>query len=627
MFAAFGSRPCRRVPAMLAAGLILLAPLAACTDRADPEGTPRKVAREIDRTLAAIAGNEVARDPELATRLGLPEAAAGYPYNRYLSDRSQAAYERARLLRLETRDLLVRITRPARGSALARHLDTVIAAHETAETLFMAGHGTTALSASYPYVADHTRGAWIDVPDLLTRFHPLNTPADARAFVDRMSQLAGAIEDDRRRMDAEAQAGIVPPAPILRRMERAVAAMSATGPGSRMMTGRLETLLPSIPGLEAAERAQLLQDARQIDADSIRPAYAAFAESLARLTDTAPELPGVWQLPDGQAYYAASLRAYTGNTASPSGLHETGKREVTARLAELDRTLAEIGLGEGTVGERLTILAEQDGQLYPDTDEGRAALIEQLSSHAARASAVLNSQFDIAPPGPVAIRALPAAFPGFTPPAAYVPARADGSAPARIDLDLTRMENWPDYKLAALAFHEILPGHHLEGTVTLREAELPLARRLIWNLAYGEGWASYAETLADELGLYSEDPLSRIGYLQSMLLRAACVVADTGIHNERWSRDQAIAYLTETAGLPRLAAADAVDRFTVRPGYGAANWLGRARFMDLRERAIRVLGPRFDPKAFHRVILTGGPRPLSMVDDDITRWYTAQVEE
>ena len=146
-------------------------------------------------------------------------------------------------------------------------------------------------------------------------------------------------------------------------------------------------------------------------------------------------------------------------------------------------------------------------------------------------------------------------------------------------------------------------------------------------MPYAEGWGSYAETLADELGLYSDDPLSRIGYLQSMLLGAARLVTDTGIHHERWSRDQAIAYLVETAGLsPPMAAAE-VDRFTVRPGYGAAYWLGRERFLDLRERAIRVLGPRFDAKAFHRVILTGGPRPLRMVDEDVTRWYTALIED
>lgn len=598
---------------------------AACTPRADPEGTPLRVAREIESTLVTVAQNEVSRDPELATRLGLPEADAGYAYNRHLTDRSQAAYERARLSRLETRDLLVRITRPAHGSALARNLDTVIAAHEAAETLFMAGHGTSGLGASYPYVADHIRGAYLDVPDLLARFHPLRTPADARAFVDRMAQFADAIEDDRRRLEADARAGTVPPAPVLRRMHALAAAFAAMPPELSPPVVTFENLTPGIAELEPAERARLQAEVHRIAANQIQPAYAAFADSLNQLASTAPELPGVWQLPEGPAYYAAALKAYTGDEASAAGLHETGKREVAALLTETDRALAALGLIEGTVGERLALLASQQEQVYPDTEEGRAALVGRILSHADRAEAALSGQFDLAPPEKAGLRAVPAEFQAFLPMAAYLPRALSGAAPGRVEINLARLPDWPDYSLAPLAFHQLVPGHHLESSAA-SEAGLPLARHIIWNTAYREGWASYAETLADELGLYSDDPLSRIGYLQSTLLGAARLVVDTGIHDERWTRDEAIAYLVAITGLSAERSADEVDRYSVRPGYAAAFWIGRERILDLRERAIRVLGPRFDPKAFHRVILTGGPRPLAMVEDDVTRWYTAQVE-
>lgn len=614
------------LPAGLCAALLLVLPVA-CSPRADPEGTPLRVAREIESTLTTIAQNEVTRDPELATRLGLPEAEAGYSYNRYLTDRSQAAYERARLARLETRDLLVRITRPARGSALARHLDTVIAAHETAETLFMAGHGTSGLGASHPYVADHTRGAYLDVADLLARHQPLRTPGDARAFVDRMAQFADAIEDDRRRLEADARSGVVPPAPILRRMQALAAAAAATPPELTPPVITFENLAPGIEGLDPAERDRLLAEVRRLATDEVQPAYAAFAGSVNTLANTAPELPGVWQLPEGTAYYAAALKAYTGDEASPAGLHERGKLEVAALLAETDRALAALGLVEGTVGARLALLSAQPEQVYADTEESRAALIGRILSHADRAEAALSSQFDLAMPEKAGLRAVPPEFAGFLPPSAYLPRALSGNAPARVEINLARLTDWPDFTLAALAFHELVPGHHLESTAARNEAGLPLARQLISNVAYGEGWASYAETLADELGLYSDDPLSRIGYLQSMLLRAAGLVADTGIHNERWSRDQAIAFLTETVALSLEKSADEADRYTVQPGRAAAYWLGRERILDLRERAIRVLGPKYDPKAFHRAILAGGPRPLSMVEEDVTRWYTAQVED
>lgn len=627
MFRVSASRPSFLVPALAAAGLLLAGTLAACSDRADPEGTPRRVAREIDRTLTTVARNELARDPELATRLGLPESATGYRHSAYLTDRSQAAFERSRLARLETRDLLVRVTRPARGSALARHLDTVIAAHETAETLFMPGHGTSALGASYPYVADHTRGAYLDVPGLLVRMHPLNTPEDAHAFIDRMAQFADAVEDDRRRLEADALAGIVPPAPILRRMLVSVTAITAASPETSPVLVRFEALLPSISGLSEDERSQLLGDARRIYASAVMPAYQGFAESLALLANNAPELPGVWQLPGGPAYYAAALRAYSGDDASAAGLHERGRREVEARLVELDRALASAGLADGSVGERLAFLADLQGQAYADSEDGRAALIERLGAHAAAASGALSAHFDFRAPGPVNFVILPTSASAQTALAAYRAPSANGSAPARVELNLSRPGDWPDFRLAAIAFHYVVPGHHLEHSAALDAAGLPLVRQLIRDVPYSEGWASYAETLADELGLYSDDPLSRIGYLQSMLLGAARLVADTGIHNERWGRDEAIAYLVETAGLSPPMAATEVDRFSVRPGHGAAYWLGRERFLDLRERAIRVLGPRFDAKAFHRVILAGGPRPLAMVDEDVTRWYTALIEE
>jgi len=625
MQALSGRRTARLLPAGLCAALFITVLPVACTPRADPEGTPRRVAREIERTLTTVAQNEVTRDPELATRLGLPDAEAGFAYNRFLTDRSQAAYERARLSRLETRDLLVRITRPARGSALARHLDTLIAAHETAETLFMAGHGASALGAAYPYVADHARGAYLDVPDLLTRFHPLRTPADARAYADRMAQFADAIEDDRRRLESDARAGTVPPAPILRRMHALAAAAAAAPPETSPAVVSFENLLPGIAELTPAEREQLRADVRRIAAGNVRPAYAAFAASLSTLANTAPELPGVWQLPDGPAYYAAALKAYTGDDASAAGLHERGKREVDALLAETNRALIVLGLEEGSVGERLAFLAAQPGQVYPDTEEGHAALIGRILAHADRAEAALPGQFDITPAEKAGLRAVPPEFASFLPAAAYLPRALSDTRPARVEINALRLADWPDYSLAVLAFHQLVPGHHLQSSAA-RQADLPLARQMVWNVAYGEGWASYAETLADELGLYSEDPLSRIGYLQSMLLRAAGLVADTGIHSERWSRDQAIAYLAETTGLSLERSADEVDRYTVRPGYAAAYWIGRERILDLRERAIRVLGPKFDPKEFHRVILMGGPRPLGMVEEDVTRWYTAQVQ-
>ncbi len=598
---------------------------AACADRVDPEGTPRRVAREVERALTGVAMNEIARDPELASRLGLAGEEVDFAYGRYLRDRSQAAYERTRLARLETRDLLIAISRPARGSALARHLDTVIAAHENAERLFIKGHGASSLSGSFPYVSDHLRGGWIEIPQLLTRFHPLNTPEDARAFLDRLSQWTDALEDERRRLEADAAAGILPPAPILERMQMAMVPLMS--PQSNPALNRFSTLLPTIAGLTPGDRAGMLELATRICEEDVQPAYQRLSLTLDDMMRGASGIPGIWQIPDGEAYYEQSLLTHAQDDAGADGLHETGRREVIARLAELDRVLSEAGLEAGPVADRLRALAAAEGQLHPATPDGHAALASRIEQHAARASALLESQFGTGLAVSVLIRPVAGESSAATRPAQYFPQARNESAPARLDLDLTEMSDWPDYRLAALAFEYIAPGHHLEATVATGTAGLPLVRHLISNTAYSEGWAAYAASLADEAGLYSGNPLDRIGYLQSVLIHAASLVADTGIHAKRWSRDEAVAYLADTTGISDEAARAAIDRMSVQPGHGAAAWIGRQRFLDLRERATRVLGPRFDARAFHEIILTGGPRPLSLVDEDITRWYTGQIQE
>lgn len=615
-------QPRRLKPGTGLAALIAAGVLGACSGASDPEGTPRRVAREVESTLTIVAQNELVRDPELATELGLTPDAAGFPFGRLLTDRSQAAFERARLERLETLDVLVRTARPAPGSALARHLDTVIAAHEAAEAVLVSGHGAGDLSAFYPYVADHMRGAYLDVPELLVRRQPMETAADVDAFLARVSQLASAMDDDRRRLEADALSGILPPVAVLARMQGLAATGALQDTEASFVIQTFDNLLNGVDDLPPETRAARSATLRSLFTDTVLPAYARFADAVGRLAEEAPAEPGVWQIAGGDAYYRAVLDAYTGTRETPAQLHARGLADVARLTGELDAAFAGLGLPDGTVAERINFLAQQPGQLYEDSDLGRAALIERLAGLEVQARSLVETQIGAPPSNAVTISMVPLEFAAAAPSAIYTPRTADGRSPARFEINLARITDWPDFTLPTLVFHETLPGHHLESALAAETANLPLARQLIWNAGYGEGWASYAETLADEGGLYTDDPLGRIGYLQSMLLRAARLVVDTGIHEQKWTRDRAIDYIIATTGLSVEAAADEVDRYSVWPGQAAAYWIGRQRILDLRERAQRVLGPKFEPKAFHAAILGGGPRPLDMVEADVTRWYT-----
>ena len=609
----------------LLAGLTALPLLVMCAPPVDDAGTPRRIARQVDQLLTSIAQTELAGDPELATRLGLSKDTAGYEFNAYLTDRSQAAYERMRVTRLETLEALLAAPRPAAGGDQARHLDTVIHAYETAETLFVAGHGQTGLGHAYPYVADHMRGAYIDIPDLMTRSHPVNTAQEARDYVARLSQIAPTLQDERRRLEADARSGIIPPVFILERMQT-LAEEAGAGPAEEhILVTTLENLMGGPEDLTEEERDRLLEMATGLVRDEVLPAYSDYGAALEQMKENAPQEPGVWQLPDGESYYDAALQAYTYEGMTAEALHAQGIAEVERLSGELMQALEAQGYTEGTLAERLAALTAEEGQLYEDTPEGREALLARLRQHLAEAQADVSEVMPYMPRTAVTVRAVPDFLQSSAPSAFYNAAPANGSAPAQFEINLGDMTAWPDFTLATLVYHETIPGHHLESAITAERANLPLIRQMIWNVAYGEGWGVYSEVLADDLGLYDEDPLGRIGYLQSMLFRAARLVADTGVHEMRWTRQDAIDYLTETTGLPRAAMAQEVDRYTVWPGQAAAYWVGAKRILDLRERAQRVLGPDFDLKAFHQIVLSGGPRPLSILEDDVERWYIAEL--
>jgi uncharacterized protein (DUF885 family) len=618
--------PLRTVALTAISGIAIISFLAACAPAVDDAGTPRRIAREVDESLTSIAVNELADDPELATRLGLTEELAGYRFNTYLTDRSQAAYERSRVKRLETLEALLSAPRPAEGGRQAGHLDTVIRAYETAESLFVTGHGQTGLGRAYPYVADHMRGAYIDVPDLLTGAHPFNTAADARDYVARLSQFAGALQDERRRLQADARAGIVPPAKVLERMQALAGQVGAPPAETHVLVTTFDNLVSGADGLAPDEEAELRGRVLDLVQTDILPAYEEFSAALEGLKADAPEDPGVWQLPGGNAYYDSVLAAYTDEGLSAETLHAQGLAEVEQLTHSLLAALEAEGFTEGTLAERLAALAAVEGQLYEDTPEGREALLARMRTHLARAEAALADIMPAMPRTGVTIRAVPDFLQASAPSAYYSAAPANGSAPAQFEINLAQMTDWPDFALATLVFHETVPGHHLESALTAERSNLPLIRQMVWNVAYGEGWAVYGEILAHDAGLYADDPLGRIGFLQSLLFRAARLVADTGIHRDQWTRQEAIDYLVETTGQSPESMAQEVDRYAVWPGQAAAYWVGARKIMDLRERSRRVLGPDFDLAEFHDVILERGPRPLALLEEDVERWYISKVD-
>ncbi|MFJ6674372.1 DUF885 domain-containing protein [Actinosynnema sp. NPDC091369] len=324
--------------------------------------------------------------------------------------------------------------------------------------------------------------------------------------------------------------------------------------------------------------------------------------------------PGLCWLPDGDLIYADLVRTYTTTGHTPEELHRIG----LALVEELDREYEEIGgrvFGPiGAAGVRARLLADPDLRWHAPED-----MVAVAAATIARAEEVAGQWFGTVPPARCAVEAVPEAEAPTAPLAYYVDPALDGSRPGTYYVNTYRSELRERFSAESTAFHEGVPGHHFQISLAQRLDDLPLLRRFASIEAYLEGWALYTERLADEMGLYSDD-LARLGMLSGDSLRAARLVVDTGLHAMRWTRRQAVDYLRANAVMPDVDIFSEVDRYIENPAQALSYMVGRLEIQRLRGEAERRLGDRFDIKAFHDLVLGGGPLPMAVLADVVDGW-------
>ncbi len=548
----------------------------------------------------------LADSPEQATSLGLDTGErAGLRSKLGDASRADEAKQFARAKR--ERAALKAIPRESLGEAarldhdvVAYSLDRVIAGERF-------GFGSSAGRYS-PYVLSQLTGAYRDVPDFLANQHRVRDAADADAYVARVEAFAGVIDAETQRQREDAAKGVFAPDYILDTTLKQLAAArdvapEATGPAKDLAAKLAAAKLPP-------ERAQ---EAARLMAERVFPALDRQRALVTELRGKATHDAGVWRLPDGAAYYAAAASAATTVDMSGDEIHRLGLAQVAEIGARLDPLLKAQGLTQGSVGERLVALNKRPDQLYPNTDAGKEALLEQLRAQVAAMTKRLPEQFAVLPRAPVEVRRVPPAIQAGAPGGYYQSASLDGTRPAIYFINLRDTFDRPKFGLATLSYHEGVPGHHLQVMSALESEDIPLIRRRGFYSGYSEGWALYSEQLADEMGMYAGDPLGQIGYLQSLLFRATRLVVDSGMHAKRWSREKATDYLIATTGIARGRSQGEIDRYTVWPGQACSYKIGHTVWTRLRDEAKAKAGARWDPKAFHRV-LTLGAMPLTVLE-------------
>ncbi len=366
-------------------------------------------------------------------------------------------------------------------------------------------------------------------------------------------------------------------------------------------------------------------EAAAIYGDRVLPALQRQADAIAALHPRARHDAGVWQFKQGAEFYATALHNTTTTRYSPQEVHDIGLAQAREIGARLDGLLRAQGFTKGSVGERMAALYQDPSQLYPNTDAGKADEIAYCNRRLDDIRPKLPTVFSRVPHYTFEVRRVPAATEAGAASAFSQSPPLDGSRPGLVYFNLHDSAEWPKFCLSTTVFHEGLPGHQFEGGLALGNAKLPLIRKAGGFSGYGEGWALYAEQLADEIGMYDDDPLGRLGYLKFQLFRANRCVVDTGIHHLRWSREKAIQYFVDQDGEALGFATREVERYCTNPGQACSYKLGHTVFTGLRAKAKAAMGPRFDLKVFHDTVLGCGRVPLDILQKVGDDWIAGRV--
>ena len=466
-----------------------------------------------------------------------------------------------------------------------------------------------------PYGVTQLGGFYTGVSTFLDSQHPVESKADADAYMARLDAIPTLFDDDTEIVKANAAAGVVAPRFILDQALQQLA---------RLRDGDVaaKTLVASI-AKRSAKLGLTGYDTRAAAAFE-GPVRAALTRQIDALTELLPrsgDAAGVSRLPNGEAYYAATLAQHTTTNLGAAEIHRIGREQVADLNARMDGLLKAQGYKEGSIRERLDALGKAEGQLFANDDTGRTEMLAYLNSRLTAIRARLPQVFSRMPKAPYEIRRVPPEIEIGAPGGSAQAGTPDGSRPGIFFINLRDTAEWPRYTLPTLAYHEGAPGHLFEGALKFEDAELPLYRQAASVTAYGEGWGLYAEQVADELGMYDDDPLGKIGYLASYAFRASRLVVDTGLHAMGWSRQQAIDYMVENSSNSASASRTEIDRYIVYPGQACAYKVGQIAISRARDAVSKRKS--YDIKRFHDVVLGAGRIPLAVLERRVLAAFLA----
>ena len=476
------------------------------------------------------------------------------------------------------------------------------------------------------YIMHQFRAAHTFIPSFLINIHRINDISDADAYIQRLHGVSTMFDQVIDQLRIREKLGVFPPKWAYDQMIQASNNVISGNPFTQSEND--STILADFTqklgalGLSQAEQASYLSKANTALNKSVKPAYEKLIAELMKQRLLSPEGDGVWRLPDGDKWYQNRLEWFTTTDLNAEQVHQIGVQNVERIHAQMREIMAQVNF-EGTLSEFFTFMRTDPQFYYPDSDQGRADYMADAKAYIDKMEAKIPEYFGLTPKAPMVVKRVETFREQSAGKAFYQSPAVDGSRPGIYYANLFDMMAMPTYQMEALAYHEGIPGHHMQRAITQELEGIPDFQKYASFTAYTEGWGLYTEELGKDMGFYA-DPYSDFGRLAMELWRACRLVVDTGLHAKQWSREKAIDYLVENTPNAKYDAVKAIERYIAMPGQATAYMIGKLKIMELRDKARNALGEDFDIRSFHDEVLKDGPVPLSLLEAKIDTWIQQQ---
>lgn len=548
-------------------------------------------------------------EPELLSSLGLVEQFGITSHNGKLNDASpahqQMVFDRWR------KDLQQLHEYPLDRQTTSQKLSTHILEWYVADQV----EGEKWQFHNYP--VNQLNGLQNQFPSFMANTHRLLAKKDCEYYVMRLNALPKKFDQLLESLRLREEKQILPPRFVVEEVLKEMSDFIAKPAAENILATSFNTRAAKIDKLADKERADFQTRVESAISNAVYPFYQKLIDYFKGILPKTTTDDGVWKLPDGDAFYTYILRHNTTTTLKPNEVHELGLREVTRIEGEMRVLLDANAFAGQPIGAAIDKLGKDSRFLYPNDDEGRKAALAEYQRLIDTALSRCGQLFLTFPKEKVEVHRVEAFKEATAPGAYYQPGAMDGSRPGVFFANLREMNEVPKWSMPTLSYHEGVPGHHWQISIAHELKGLPQFRRVIPFTAYMEGWALYSEWLAKQAGWYEGDSFGDLGRLRDELFRAVRLVVDTGIHAKHWTREQAIAYMLEKTGMGEKDVTAEIERYIVDPGQACAYKVGMLKILELRARAQRELGDKFDQREFHNAVLKDGALPLEILEEQI----------